>query len=163
MPLHIPRIFGRSRPRSTSNRTDLCSTYTITPQERRAQGYLFRSEWSWDTNILGSQLKVALGEGHPLGEGHGSIDWQEWSMERECRKIRQYHFEDLDPQDQNICPSCLDEFAELIERLRPLASAEQLSPIEGVLRQMRSFREQATQLYGAKRCGLLGPSRHQKH
>ena len=141
MPLHLPRLHLRSRSHSTSYRTDLCRAYTMTSEERRAQGYLTRSDWTWHNGLLLDLIQNALKESTTL-------TWHEWTVQSECRKIRQTKFEDLDLVDQVTCVAYRNAFLQLKECLRPYASSEQLAPIEEVVERLQSFTQQAEQLYG---------------
>lgn len=145
MPLHLPRLHGRSRSRSPQNRTDLCSTYSLTPSEREAQGLLCRSEWTFDTSLLFTILKNALRS--------GDTDWSTWSVEPECRKIRHYHFEDLDRLDQEACEVSWAVLSELRNRVAAVANLSEVACLGDVVELLDGFKEQARQLYGPSRYG----------
>ncbi|KAL8792030.1 MAG: hypothetical protein Q9195_005371 [Heterodermia aff. obscurata] len=141
MPLHLRNLLGRSRSRSSGHRTDLCRTYTLNSQEREAQGYLSRSDWNWHNGWLLRLIQNALQESD-------TTDWREWTVQSECRTIRQCHFEDLDMDDQALCVIYWRALSQLRDCLRPYISSDQSAPVEEVIAELGSFTQQAEQLYG---------------
>ena len=83
-----------------------------------------------------------------------TVDWAIWNVEKECRTLRQHHFEDLDQEDQKGCPEVNATLIDALDRVKSLASAEQLRPVQEVQRQLSSYADQALQLYGAGACGF---------
>lgn len=125
-------------------RTDLSTTYTLTPEQREAQGYLSRSEWDFDLTILADLLRHALTPAE-------QIDWQLWSVEAECWKLRTYHFEDLDMHDQRKCAVAVEFLEDALGRLEGERRVEtrRLDCVREVVVLYRSFADQARQLYGS--------------
>ena len=138
MPLHLRNLLGRS---NNNHRTDLCRTYTLNSKERETQGYLCRSDWNWHNGWLLRMIQNALQEST-------STDWQNWTVESEWRAIRNYHFEDLDMDDQALCVLYWRALSQLRSDLIHFAREEQLVPIQEVITQLWSFTQQAEQLYG---------------
>lgn len=154
MPLHLPRIFSHHHSRS---RTDLCSTYAHTYQERQAQGYGSRSEWTESIVLLSTLLQIAAEQHDPpfadrvLDEGF-VLDWNTWSVDTELKDVRRFHFEDLDQTDQMLCTSHCKAIAFNVARLESIVNAGTMRKLEDVVGQLRDFKEQAQQLYGKKAC-----------
>lgn len=152
MPLHLPRIFSHAHSR---NRTDLCSTYAHTYQERQAQGYGSRSEWTEAIVQLRMVLRMAADQHDPPMEAvdYGFVlDWKTWSVDTELEDVRRFHFEDLDKIDQMLCTSHCNSIAFNVARLESIVNAGTLRKLEGVVRQLEDFELRAQHLYGKKAC-----------
>lgn len=146
MPLHLPRLFGRSPSQTTGVRTDLCTTYPYTDSERREQGYLYRSDYDNAVTFLMSILKNITEE-----RERGSKGWADWSVDAEMRDVCRFHFEDLDQWDQMCCPMVYLYIRNYAGMLEPYNEST-LGPLNKTLEHLRSFKEQAEQLYGKESC-----------
>lgn len=156
MPLHVLQVFHsrsrsrfRSRSRNSKVRTDLSRTYTLSQEERAAQGYLERSDWANDIGILEYMLDKA-----DLIE---EIDRGQWSVQIECQKVLSYHFYDLDKEDQECCAAYLESIIYCQENLDYLLDEGQHKPVKDVVKHLESFKEQAAQLHGVPRHHWKGP------
>ena len=121
-------------------RTDLSTIYPLSPRERSAQGYLNRSEWAHDAAILLHILEYAL-------DPTNSITWEQWSIEEECRKLRVYHFEELDYDDQMTCRPLVVSLEHAEARLKDVLEARKLECLREIIVQYVDFADQARQLY----------------
>lgn len=151
MPLRIPLIFKRSRPRSTIIRTDLCTPRTISREERDAQGYASRSDWHNAIYILSCMLDTAL-------YVEATMDWESWNIESEFREVRRFHFEDLDQTDQKFSPTAYTVFKDFQDQMESKSDVREdaKTNMEAFCLQLERFREQAVQLYGAEACAETG-------
>ena len=143
MPLHLPHIFHRSRSRDF--RTDLSATYRDTKEQRKAQGYSTRSDWHEAIYMVNSMLTAATDPTY-------DIDWHTWNIDSELQELRRFHFEDLDQTDQMVCPIASALLLRSIAILRPKVKSAVLAKMERAGQQLKSFREQAEQLYGHEAC-----------
>ena len=145
MHLHLRKLFGSLHSHNHGHRTDLCRSYTMSLEERAAQGYSCRSEWAWDNSWL---LYLTHHAATAIAQKTAEIDWQTWTVQSECSKIHRYQFEDLDQTDQKMCVVFWRALSEHREILFDSTKSEHLEPVGVVIAQLKRFKEQAEQLYG---------------
>lgn len=70
-----------------------------------------------------------------------------WNVEEECRKLRFYHFEDLDYVDQKACPLLVAFLEHAMAILEPVFEVRRLDCLKEIIVQYHGFADQARQLY----------------
>lgn len=99
-------------------------------------------------------LEIAVDEHEQdiSSEGHSKIDWETWNVDTEIQDVRRFHFEDLDQTDQMLCPAYCTAIAICEALLGSVVTVAMKSKLADVVRHLRSFAEQAQQLYGKEAC-----------